>query len=179
MIGMVAILLLLTGVYTVSNPSVSLPRLKCLNATTTNDCNGAFNGNGTCYAHYTSYYGKETIASERVYSSLGSVVTVAYLVYGCAGALLRTITIFEKATLTRLPKSMYLSLKDITGRMKHVKMEFINNVMIEGRAKRKASLDPQFAKQLKSSYYKRLQQTFVAYSRSFLYRIGDLFFALQ
>ena len=104
---------------------------------------------------------------------------VAYLVYGYTGALLPTITISEKTALTPLHISIYLALKGITDRRKHVTMEFINNAMIEIRAKKKANFDQRFTKQLKSNHYKSLQQTFVACSGSFLYRISGLFFALS
>jgi hypothetical protein len=205
MIGMVAIVLLLitglllTGFYSNNNLSAPLPCLTYLNAATIYDCNGTvyhtnstfhinatvydngtYYANGSYYDNCTWYYGNFTSSSEySTFSSLGSFFTVAYLIYRYAGALLRTFTISRKTALTPLHISVYLALKGITGRTKHVSMEVINNTVIESSAKRKANFDRQFAKFFKSKYSKRLQQfhlTFVAYCGSFLYHIGDLFF---
>jgi len=185
--------LLLTGLYPYNSPSAPLPCLKYLYTATEYDCNGTvyyingafhinatFYDNGTYYANGSYYY--NCTRSKAAISFLGPLFTVAYLVYGYAGALLRTFTTSRKTALTPSHILTYLALKGIAGWMRHVSMEVVNNAIIESRAENKAIFDRKFAKLSKSKFGKWLQQlrlTFVAYCTSFLYHIGGFFFALS
>ena len=129
MIGMVTIVLLLiaglllTGFYTNNFPSAStpLPCLKYLASTMAYNCNGTsyYSTNHTITfdsifidsgAHYTGcyrdYYNDYT--KTDLFSALGPLFTVAYLVYGYSSAILLTISISPNNSLTLSNVAFYV-----------------------------------------------------------------------
>ncbi|MCJ1437996.1 hypothetical protein MMC27_007383 [Xylographa pallens] len=151
--------------------------------------NSTFYNNGTYYANGSTYnnciwYFKnnDSALDDGVFLFLGPIFTVAYLVYGYASALLHTFAMSNHTALTPLHISIYLILRVISARAKHITMEVINNAIIEYRAKRRANLNRKLAKLYKTTYGNKLLQfrsMCVTYSESFLSHIGGFFFALS
>lgn len=184
MIGMVAIVLLLmaglllTGYYSNNDQSVPIPCLTCLSDATIYDCNVTFPGNGTYYAN-NSYYNNCALYASNSSGSLSfvPVFTVVYLAYKYARVLMGTITISRNTALTPSHILVYLTFC-IMGRTKHVSMEVVDGTMIEIWAKKEAIFGHIYAKPLKSNSegLQRLCSILIAYSRSFLFNIGNLCF---
>ena len=112
--------------------------------------------------------------------------TIAYLLYGYASGMLRTVIILKKTTLTLSHMLAYIELKMSPSMSSKVTMQIINNALIESRAKHRKTSERLWAK-LSGRLLKKPadQRTFhlhpilVAYSGSFLYHIGGFCFGLS
>lgn len=199
MIGMLAIVLLLiagllvTGFYANYFLTAPLPCLKSLASARAYNCNGTayystnhtvipfnstFIDNGTHYAKCYRSYMDIVSRGFNIFSILGSLFTIAYLVYGYTSAILRTISTSPNNNLTLSNVALYALFRGILARKKNVSIEMIENAFLDTKAARDKGFEKRLAK-MHNNYPAQLFIKYSAYSNSFLYHIGGLFFGLS
>ncbi|KFY14274.1 hypothetical protein V491_06106 [Pseudogymnoascus sp. VKM F-3775] len=209
MIGMVTIVLLLiaglllTGFYTNNFLLASAP-LPCLKYLASVERYVVYNCNGTIYfstnqtieptnnatlidssTYYTECNAMQyaLVSQTVIFSALGRLFTVLYLIYGYSSAILQSISTSPNKSLTLSNVALYVLFRHTSDRKKHVSMEIIQNAFLEIKARRKArqtarnnTLDKTFMGAGLAAQHFTILAT---YSESFLYHIGGLFFALS
>jgi hypothetical protein len=207
MLGMVSIVLLLiaglliTRFYANRFLSVPLPCLKPLDGAFAYDCNGTsyysfnategiglnFSKGDTNYTECYLCYGEYALGSAGVFSTLGPIFAVMYLLYGYFSAWVGTTTAFADSEAKMSHILLHALLRVNSHGKAHISMEHVRNVYKQmdakgghntsvalSRFRKLFRRNPRSAERLKDLFVSALK-----YHGTFLFSIGNLLFALS